>query len=103
MVSDPLALPRARQVFGNQLIYAETAASCVQQADGVVITIPCEEFRALTALDFSSRSQPIVVLDCWRLLRETLQHAPQVVYLPVGVDQSEKSAPTQVERCISVS
>lgn len=84
-VYDPLAMGNARSVLQDKVQYMRSAVECIQNADLVVITTPADEFRVLKASDFPQRSEKIIVLDCWRLLAETLRDSPWVEYLALGV------------------
>ena len=84
---DPLALENVKQVLGTQPDYATSLEDCVQQADAVVITIPCPEFKAITSthLKPAGVTQPKVVLDCWRVLdRDQIADVCKYVALGVG-------------------
>jgi len=63
----------------------------LQQADAVVITTPDLEFQALRPTDFPQKDTPIIVYDCWRILREKLETASHVRYIPLGVSIDEKA------------
>ncbi|MGA7935165.1 MAG: nucleotide sugar dehydrogenase [Kovacikia sp.] len=83
---DPLALDNTRQVLGAGPEYAPSIQDCVHQADAIVITTPCKEFKALEPTDFSSEvpAQPKVVLDCWRVLNRD-RFASVCEYIALGV------------------
>ena len=55
----------------------------------VVVVNSNREFRALGPEDFRRRATPVVVFDCWRILREKLADSTQVAYVPMGVGQDE--------------
>jgi N-acetylglucosaminyldiphosphoundecaprenol N-acetyl-beta-D-mannosaminyltransferase len=50
-----------------------------------VVANPCDEFRALEASDFRRGSQPVTVVDCWRILRPKLERCEGIRYVPLGV------------------
>jgi UDPglucose 6-dehydrogenase len=86
VVYDPLAGDEARAEFGKDVIVAGSARECVAGADVVVISTPDPAFRSLRAADFKvAGSRPVVVFDCWRLLREELACSPGVVYKALGI------------------
>lgn len=83
---DPLAGDEARAVFGNEITVAGSARECVAGADVVIISVPDPAFRSLRAADFKTTGpRPVVVFDCWRLLREELASSPGVVYKALGI------------------
>jgi hypothetical protein len=57
----------------------------LEQSDAVVITTPDPKFRALQLVDFPQKKPPILVYDCWRILREQLQGSPNIRYIPLGM------------------
>ena len=95
---DPLANEMARHELTDKVVVLEDAASCLQQADAVVITTPDPEFRDLRAADFPQKNPPVVVCDCWRILRDKLESASHVRYIPlgIGIDAEANSARLKV-------
>jgi UDPglucose 6-dehydrogenase len=91
---DPLANEMARIELTDKAVILEDVSSCLQQADAIVITTPDPEFRALQPTDFPKKDPPVVVYDCWRILREKLESSSHVRYIPLGVgtDESTHSA-----------
>ena len=82
---DPLAKEMARQELTDKAMVLEDLNVCLQQADAVVITTPDPDFRALGPADFPQKNQPVVVFDCWRILREKLKSASHVCYVALGI------------------
>lgn len=82
---DPLAKEMARHELTDKVVVLEDLNSCMQQADAVVIATPDPEFRALQAADFPKKNPEVVVVDCWRIMREKLEFAPHLHYVPLGV------------------
>jgi len=91
---DPLAKEMARQELTDKVVVLGDLNVCLQQADAVVIATPDPEFRALQAADFPKKNQPVVVFDCWRILREKLNSSSHVRYigLGIGIDDATCSA-----------
>jgi UDPglucose 6-dehydrogenase len=91
---DPLANEMARHELTDKVVLLEDVTSCLQQADVVVIATPDPEFRALQPGDFPQKNPPVVVYDCWRILRDKLQSASHVRYIPlgIGIDDEGNSA-----------
>lgn len=69
MVYDPVATDAARAVLGSSVVYAESVARVVREADVLVIATPWDEFRHVSAellvLPTGNRK---TVIDAWRLL-----------------------------------
>ena len=99
VVYDPLAMDNARSMLGAQVTYAPSVETCLAAVDAVVIANPAEEFQRLEARQFPVRAKPFIVFDCWRLLRATLQRAPHVRYVAVGVHHDEERVATGAATC----
>ncbi len=94
---DPLANEMARHDLTDKVVILEDLASCLQQADAVVITTPDPQFGDLQAADFPQKSPPVVVYDCWRILREKLESADHLRYVALGVGADEPSHRTRLQ------
>jgi hypothetical protein len=81
----------ARHELIDKVLVLEELNVCLQQAEAVVITTPDPEFRALQASDFPQKNQPLVVFDCWRILREKLSSSSHVRYIALGVGADDVS------------
>jgi UDP-N-acetyl-D-mannosaminuronate dehydrogenase len=82
---DPLANELSRIELKDKAVILEDISTCLEHADAVVITTPDPEFRALQLADFPQKKPPILVYDCWRILREKLQGSPNIRYIPLGM------------------
>lgn len=89
IVFDPLAVDNARKVLNDGVQYAQSLQECLKGSDAVVIANPCKEFRALKVEDFPRRHDPVMVFDCWRILREKLKDCEWIDYIPLGVGNHE--------------
>ena len=90
---DPLANEMARTELTDKAIILDDLHTCLDEADAVVITTPDPEFRALRLADFPQKQPPILVYDCWRILREKLAGSPNIRYIPLGMGvEDEKNA-----------
>jgi UDPglucose 6-dehydrogenase len=90
-VYDPLAMDNARAVLNDTVQYMNSAQECLRSADVVIITAPCDEFRALKPADFPIRKQRTIVLDCWRILAKTLADCDWIDYIGLGVGREDES------------
>jgi UDPglucose 6-dehydrogenase len=90
LVHDPLALERARNELGSSVDYCTSVESALVDASAVVIVNPEKSYAGLGKL-LSKRSRPLVVLDCWRILKERPANA-NVRYRAVGVAQAETAS-----------
>jgi UDPglucose 6-dehydrogenase len=88
---DPLAADEARRELRDHAVILRDIGSCLAQADCVVITTPEPAFRTLQAADFPNKNPPIVVFDCWRILRNELKDKSHIKYIPLGVGSDDQS------------
>src|SRR5262249_45024452 len=92
LVYDPLAMDNARNVLGRSVGYAPSAQRCARQADALVMTIPCPEFKAIEPGDLRrSQAYKVFILDCWRLLDRDQVRAV-CDYIAVGIGTSDDRA-----------
>lgn len=87
IVWDPLAMGEVERIMGDQVVYANSGDSCLEEASTIVITQP---LRELDNFEWAKCSHKTVI-DCWRCLSpsqiEKIGH-----YIPLG-----KSENTQKE------
>ena len=81
---DPLAGDNARTVFRNQVLVQEDLASCLEDADTVIVTNPDPTYAGLEPASFSHCKKPVVVYDLWRMLAESLAGAEGIRYVAYG-------------------
>lgn len=91
VVYDPAAMENAKRVLTGDVIFAASAAQCVQQADVLAITTPWAEFQELPLQAFQRTSGHITVLDCWRVLPREVAGAIEH-YLTLGTRGERKSS-----------
>jgi len=77
---DPVAMGEARKVFGQGIKYADSAQTCMRDADAVLITTPWQEFKRLDYSRLNGSKNPIVI-DCWGMLGEEITKSARVVRL----------------------
>lgn len=94
---DPLAGGEARRELRDHAVILGDIESCLAQADAVVITTPDPAFCALRAADFPQKSPPVVVFDCWRILREELSGSNHVRYVALGVGGYEPALVSRLQ------
>lgn len=94
MVYDPHAMENAGKVLNSQVHYASSIAQCLEQANAVIITNPSREFSALQPGDFPRKQEPLLVFDCWRILRKKLEACSWIQYIPLGVGAAAKEKVT---------
>lgn len=84
---DPLANEGARHELTDKVVVLDDMHACLEQANAVIITTPDPAFCRLAAEDFHTQP-PMLVFDCWRILRGKLEADPAVCYVPLGVGMS---------------
>jgi UDPglucose 6-dehydrogenase len=82
-VFDPHAMSELHTIFGNTVDYAWDLASAVGDADVSVLMTPEDGVPDLRAQDF--RGTQTTVFDCWRSCKQSLQGAPGVSYIGLGM------------------
>ncbi len=88
---DAMANERARRELKDRVIVMDSIRSCLEQAKVVVITLPDPEFVALDVEMFPKRNPPVIVYDCWRILRHKLEGAANLRYIPRGIGINDET------------
>lgn len=101
VVYDPLALDNARQILKDKVVYAGSLSESLKKADLIVLVNPNSEFKALGPESFQRKSEPVVIFDCWRLLRSKLENVPGIHYVPLGVGESLSLESKVLDRAVS--
>lgn len=95
---DPRAEVGAREVLRDKVLVLDDVKSCLEQADVVIIASPDPLFMTLRGEDFPKKDPPVIVLDCWRILRTELAEEGHVKYLPLGVAEEEEATSAAMAR-----
>jgi UDPglucose 6-dehydrogenase len=85
VVYDPAAEADARRLLGDSVSYAPTIEQAIAGADAVVVLHPSKTLAANLGTALAARTEPIVVFDCWRGVRQAATALPHVTYLAVGI------------------
>lgn len=89
---DPLANEMARAELGDAAVVVPTAEACLDAASAVVVTTPDRAFASLPAELFArDEASPMLVVDLWRVLAESLEARPGIEYVPYGREQGDAS------------
>ncbi|MDA2933557.1 nucleotide sugar dehydrogenase [Acidobacteria bacterium AH-259-D05] len=89
IVYDSMATENARHVLGDRVAYAGSIRQCLEDADAIVIANPSSEFRLLESCDLPVRRNRLIVFDCWRILRPSLNDCAHIHYVPLGVGNQD--------------
>jgi UDPglucose 6-dehydrogenase len=88
-VYDPVALPGARRALEGVAEGVESVTALLERSDVVVIATPWREFADLPLESLSREGDPLVVIDCWRLLSaEDYGDAVEIVRLGRGLEET---------------
>ena len=78
---DPQASDAARSVFGTKIELAADAASCVREADLLIIATPWPAFKDIPLETLRRPTSRLMVIDCWRILPPELAEVADLFYL----------------------
>ena len=95
---DPLANNMARTELADKVMILDDMKACLEQADAVVITTPDPKFRALQITDFPQKDPPIIIYDCWRILRGKFESIQNIRYIPLGIGMDEEANISRLKR-----
>lgn len=84
IVYDPLAHAMTLGEMDNQVTIARSISDCLTDVEMVLITTPDPDFQRLNANDFRNCYQPVMVVDCWRILEKPLSSQTNIMYFPIG-------------------
>lgn len=98
LVHDPSATNVPALASCKNARIAGSAQECVRNSDVVVLATPWQEYRNISPSDWSGKSNPRTLIDCWRFL-ENLKSSEGVHYVCLGFGGT---AEKQVEAMVSV-
>ena len=81
---DPLATEEAQAALRMHALVADSIASCLQDAESVLVATPDDVFKALKPEDFIGTKESVTVVDFWRCLPEPVRSHPAIRYVPMG-------------------
>ncbi len=80
LIADPVALESASAVLGDTVTPMSTAEAAVAAATVIVVTNPDRTFAALAPASFTGKA----IVDCWRILPESVAELADVIHLGRG-------------------
>jgi len=83
---DPAAMKNARELFGEKILYADSATNCLSGADCAVIVTEWDEFKKLNVEDFKRKMRTPIVVDTRRIYNP--QEFRSLRYRAVGLKES---------------
>jgi UDPglucose 6-dehydrogenase len=91
---DPATNGNAAQLLGSQVRLASTAQECIDASQVVTVATPWQEFVQLPVSHWTHRSEPRIVIDCWRVLKH-LAGIDGVRYLSLGTGAVIEPSPSR--------
>jgi UDPglucose 6-dehydrogenase len=76
----------------------DSIETCLQDAEGVLVTTPDDVYKALKPQDFIGNKESVTVVDFWRCLPESISNHPAIRYLPMGRCIDEAAAIARLDR-----
>jgi UDPglucose 6-dehydrogenase len=83
-VYDPLCLEQVKDVFGDKIIYCDSAKECVRKTELSVVALQYEEFREIS--DDWTDKEEFILVDCWRYLDRS--KFSKIKYYALGIKDS---------------
>lgn len=68
---DPVAIENTRKILGRRIEYADTAQSCLDNADAALVVTEWDEFGKLTPTDFKEHMRHPIIIDARRIYDPT--------------------------------
>jgi UDPglucose 6-dehydrogenase len=84
VVYDPKAMPNARRVLGETVVYAGSAEECLRGADCAIVVTEWDEFRKLRPEDFLRLMRTPVVVD-GRRIYDPKEFSRKLKYVAIGL------------------
>jgi UDPglucose 6-dehydrogenase len=81
---DPVALNNAKEVLGKRIEYADSARSCLENADTALIVTEWDEFRKLTPADFKDLMRHPIIIDARRIYDPAI-YGSETRYTAIGL------------------
>ena len=81
---DPVAMDEARQIFTEQINYADSAQTCLDGADGAIVVTEWNEFRALTPQLFADLMTGNILVDLRNIYEPEQMKAVGLNYRSIG-------------------
>ncbi|MGB1613413.1 MAG: UDP-glucose dehydrogenase family protein [Candidatus Puniceispirillaceae bacterium] len=81
---DPVAMDEARQIFTENIHYADSAQACLDGADGAIVVTEWNEFRALTPQLFADLMTGNILVDLRNIYEPEQMKAVGLNYRSIG-------------------
>ena len=83
-VYDPVAMPQAKSLLGDKVVFSKGPETCIKGADVCVIATEWNEFRAISALKFLELMAGNVIVDLRNVYSPKDMRAAGLNYNSIG-------------------
>jgi len=83
---DPVAIPNAKSIFKNKIIYASSPVECLTDADCCIIVTEWDEFKKLMAEDFTQNMRHPILIDGRRIYNPE-EYSQKLEFVTIGLGQ----------------
>lgn len=94
---DPLANEEAHMALQYHALVSDSIASCLQDAECILVTTPDDVYKALKPEDYIGNKESVTVVDFWRCLPESIRNHPKIRYVPMGRCIDDATATQKIE------
>jgi UDPglucose 6-dehydrogenase len=95
---DPLATQEARVALQYHALVVDSLATCLQDAECVLVATADAHFKSLKPQDFIGNKESVTVVDFWRCLPESVRNHPAIRYVPIGRCIDNDAATERLQR-----
>ena len=95
---DPLVREEAQALLHMHALVTDSLASCLQDAETILVTTPDEMFKTLTPEDCLGAKEAVTVVDFWRCMPESFRQHPKIRYVPIGRCTDDSSVARKLEQ-----
>jgi UDPglucose 6-dehydrogenase len=88
-VYDPIAMESAKEFLGGGVRYASNLVDCIRDASVIVLATDWPEFRSVMYRTANCTPKPVII-DGWRLLRQSGLLPEGMSYQAVGIGQPDR-------------
>ena len=81
---DPAAMENTRKLFGEKIVFVDSAQKCIQDADCCILITEWQEFKKLTPEDFVRRMHEPILIDGRRLYNPE-EYSGKLNYYAIGL------------------
>jgi nucleotide sugar dehydrogenase len=81
---DPVAIINAKRMLGKRISYADSARSCLKDADAALVVTEWDEFRKLAPTEFKELMRQPIVVDARRIYDPDSQRL-HTAYMAIGL------------------